>query len=56
MNDLGSEVREFGRFLIRQLRYDYRIRNSAWIGAEDPINVGPDRYRISSQQCAEDRS
>jgi hypothetical protein len=56
MNDLGAEVSEFHRLVVRQLIDDLRIGNEPWIRRQDPVHIGPNDDFRRVQQRAENRA
>ncbi len=55
VDDLGAEVREFHRLVVRELVDDLRFRHEARIGAQHAVDVGPDDDLRGVEQRAEDR-
>ena len=54
MDDLGAEVREFHRLVVRQLIDDLGIRHQPRVRRQHPVDIRPDDDLGGMQQRAED--
>ncbi len=53
MNDLGAEIRQFHRLVVRELIDDLRVRHQPRIGRQHAVDIGPDDDFDGIEQRAE---